>query len=412
MAGKTSLPLMTKNLISASEARKTNHAHDWPKVAAGLRERFQRRFGATSTVFRAPGRVNLIGEHTDYNDGFVMPAAIDASTWMAIARRADRTIRIYSEQFNEEFAFDLDDNAKPKNRWTDYVQGVAVILTQVGFRLEGADILIDSTVPIGAGLSSSAALEVVTGFALLRTAEQKVDLVELAKLCQQAENQFVGARVGIMDQFIACLGEEAHCLMIDCRSLQYHKLPVPLEAGLVICNTMVKHELSGGEYNRRRAECERGVALLSQYISGVRSLRDVSPSQFQQYGDKLPEAIRKRCRHVISEIQRTQDAAAALERHDLITFGELMKQSHISLRDDYEVSSRELDVMVELALQQDGVYGGRMTGGGFGGCTVNLVKNEVIPRFIAKVAAAYEQEIGIKPELYVSRAASGVGQIA
>ena len=403
---------MTKDLLRASEARNTNLSTDGPTVAAGLRQRFQRRFGTKSTVFRAPGRVNLIGEHTDYNEGYVMPAAIDASTWVAIAPRADRIIRIYSEQFNEEFAFHLDENPTRQRRWTDYAQGVALLLSQTGFKLKGADILIDSTVPIGAGLSSSAALEVVTGFALLRTAGQAIDLVKLARLCQRAENEFVGARVGIMDQFVACLGEEAHCLMIDCRSLQYKKLPVPMETGLVICNTMVKHELAASEYNRRRAECEEGVTLLSQYLSGIRSLRDVSPSQFQQYSGKLPETVRKRCRHVISEIQRTEDAATALERHDLTAFGELMKQSHNSLRDDFEVSCRELDVMVEIALQQESVYGGRMTGGGFGGCTVNLVKNEAIPRFLANVSAAYEREIGIKPEIYVTRAASGVGEVA
>jgi galactokinase len=406
------MPLMTKDLLGPSEAPNANLSNDWPAVAADLRRRFQSRFGAEATVFRAPGRVNLIGEHTDYNDGFVMPAAIDASTWLAITARPDRTIRIYSAQFDEEFAFTVDENSTRRQRWTDYVQGVALLLSQTGYKLGGADILIDSTVPIGAGLSSSAALEVVTGFALLRTAGQEIDRVKLAKLCQRAENEFVGARVGIMDQFIACLGEEAHCLMIDCRSLQYKKLPLPREAGLVICNTMIKHELSGSEYNRRRAECEEGVATLSQYIPGLRALRDVSPSQFQQYGGKLPEVIRRRCRHVISEIQRTEDAAAALEHHDLSGFGEFMKQSHTSLRDDYQVSCRELDVMVEIALRQDGIYGGRMTGGGFGGCTVNLVKNQAIPRFIHNVAAAYEQEIGIKPEIYVSRAASGVGEVA
>lgn len=406
------MPLMTKDLLRASERPNANLSNHWPSVAAKLRQRFQSRFGANSAVFRAPGRVNLIGEHTDYNDGFVMPAAIDASAWVAIASRRDRTIRIYSEQLGEEFAFSLDDRATRRNRWTDYVQGVALLLSRTGYKLGGADILIDSTVPIGAGLSSSAALEVVTGFALLRTASQEIDRLKLAKLCQQAENEFVGARVGIMDQFIACLGEEAHCLMIDCRSLQYQKLPLPVEAGLVICNTMVKHELSGSEYNRRRAECEEGVALLSQYLPGIRSLRDVTQAQFQQHSSTLPEIFRKRCRHVISEIKRTEHAAGALERHDLSAFGELMKQSHISLRDDYEVSCRELDVMVEIALRQDGIYGGRMTGGGFGGCTVNLVKNEAIPRFIDNVAAGYEQEIGIKPEIYVSRAASGVGEVA
>jgi galactokinase len=200
--------------------------------------------------------------------------------------------------------------------------------------------------------------------------------------------------------------------MIDCRSLQFEKLPIPPTAGLVICNTMVKHEHAGGEYNRRRSECEQAVALLSQYVPDARSLRDISPEQFQQFGANLPEVIRKRARHVISEIRRTEDAAAALRSHDLRVFGELMMQSHNSLRDDYEVSCRELDLMVEIALQKNGIYGGRMTGGGFGGCTVNLVKNEAIPQFIAAVAAEYERAVGIRPEIYVSRAASGVGQVA
>ena len=200
--------------------------------------------------------------------------------------------------------------------------------------------------------------------------------------------------------------------MIDCRSLQYKKLQLPFEAGLVICNTMIKHELSGSEYNRRRAECEEGVALLSQSLPGIRTLRDVTQAQFQEYSSTLPEIVRKRCRHVISEIQRVEDAATALRHEDLHHFGELMKRSHISLRDDYEVSCRELDVMVDIALRQDGIYGGRMTGGGFGGCTVNLVKNDAIPRFIENVAGSYEEEIGIKPEIYVSRAVSGVGEVA
>jgi galactokinase len=406
------LPVMTKDPLHVAEARNTVATNNQQGLPARLQQRFQQHFGKTCILVRAPGRVNLIGEHTDYNDGFVMPAAIDASTWVAIAPREDRIVKIHSEQFDEEFAFNLDDHAAPHQRWTDYVQGVAVTLNGAGFRLKGADLLIDSTVPMGAGLSSSAALEVAAGFALLRIAEQQIDLVSLAKLCQRAENEFVGARVGIMDQFISCLGEEAHCLMIDCRSLQFEKLPIPPTAGLVICNTMVKHEHAGGEYNRRRSECEQAVALLSQYVPDARSLRDISPEQFQQFGANLPEVIRKRARHVISEIRRTEDAAAALRSHDLRVFGELMMQSHNSLRDDYEVSCRELDLMVEIALQKNGIYGGRLTGGGFGGCTVNLVKNEAIPQFIVAVAAEYERAVGIRPEIYVSRAASGVGQVA
>jgi galactokinase len=403
---------MTKDPLGVTEAHNAVSVKTKPGLSARLRESFQQRFGKKCSLVRAPGRVNLIGEHTDYNEGFVMPAAIDASTWVAIAPREDRSVRMRSEQFDEEFTFDLDDRASARQRWTDYVQGVAVTLKTAGFTLRGADLLIDSNVPIGAGLSSSAALEVATGYALLRATGQQIDLVNLAKLCQRAENEFVGARVGIMDQFISCLGEEAHCLMIDCRSLQFEKLPLPPTAGLVICNTMVKHEHAGGEYNRRRSECEQAVALLSKSVPGVRSLRDITPAQFQQYGANLPDVVRKRARHVISEIQRTEDAAAALRNHDLTTFGELMKQSHESLRDDYEVSSRELDVMVDIALEQEGIYGGRMTGGGFGGCTINLVKNSAIPRFITKVASEYERAVGIRAEIYVSRAASGVTQVA
>ena len=402
---------MTKDPLGVTEAHNAVSVKSKSALPGRLQESFQRRFGKKCSLVRAPGRVNLIGEHTDYNDGFVMPAAIDASTWVAIAPREDRIIKIRSEQFDEEFTFDLDDRSTARQRWTDYVQGVALILESSGFTLRGADLLIDSTVPMGAGLSSSAALEVAAGFALLQASGQPIDLLDLAKLCQRAENEFVGARVGIMDQFVSCLGEEAHCLMIDCRSLRFEKLPLPPTAGLVICNTMVKHEHAGGEYNRRRSECEQAVAILSKSVAGVRSLRDVSLEEFEQFGDNLPQVVRKRARHVISEIQRTEDAATALRHHDLVAFGKLMKQSHESLRDDYEVSSRELDTMVEIALAQDGIYGSRMTGGGFGGCTINLVQNEAIPRFITTVASKYERAVGIRPEIYISRAASGVTQV-
>src|SRR5215813_2838771 len=225
---------MTKDPLRLTEPHDAVSTKAELSLPARLQVSFQQRFGKKCSLVRAPGRVNLIGEHTDYNDGFVMPAAIDASTWVAIAPREDRTLRIYSEQFDEEFAFNLEDRSTPQQQWTDYVLGVAVVLSDAGFRLSGADLLINSRVPMGAGLSSSAALEVAIGFALLRASGLQTDLVNLAKLCQRAENEFVGARVGIMDQFISCLGEEAHCLMIDCRSLQFEKLPIPPTAGLVI----------------------------------------------------------------------------------------------------------------------------------------------------------------------------------
>jgi galactokinase len=363
-------------------------------------------------VFRAPGRVNLIGEHTDYNDGFVMPAAIDFSTWVTIAPRDDRTVSVFSENFAEKTEFDLDEpNPKARGHWSDYVRGVAVILEQAGHPLRGATLRIRGEVPIGSGLSSSAAIEVASGYALLRNSGLSVDCVELAKLCQRAENDFVGMRCGIMDQFISCSGQEGKALLLDCRSLDARLLPLPKEARLVICNTMVKHALASGEYNARRAECEAAVRHFAQSRPKVRALRDVTGADLELYGGDLSKVIYRRCRHVITENARVLKAAAALEAGDLQVFGRLMNESHRSLRDDYEVSCKELDVMVELAQQVPGVYGARMTGGGFGGCTVNLVKAEHLEEFKQTVGRAFEQAIGLVPEIYVCSAAQGAEEI-
>ncbi len=375
---------------------------------------FELRFGASPRLFRAPGRVNLIGEHTDYNNGFVMPAAIDFSAFVAIAPRRDRKIVAASAQFPDQLEFSLDEarTAQPRKHWTDYVQGVAIVLEQAGCRLQGANLMANSEVPMGSGLSSSAALEVAVGFALLRIAGQQVNLVELAKLCQRAENEFVGARCGIMDQFIACLAQPMHCLLIDCESLESRSLKLPAETSLVICNTMVGHSIASGAYNVRRSQCEEGVAILSRFLSGIRSLREVTPGQLERYAGELPEVIRKRCRHVVSENQRVLQAASALQAGDLERFGSLMRQSHASLRGDYEVSCRELDLMVEIAGRQGGVYGARMTGGGFGGCTVNLVRRQDAAAVAAAIAPEYERLTSIKPEIYVTGAAAGVEQIS
>ncbi len=370
---------------------------------------FERRFGHVPQVFRAPGRVNLIGEHTDYNDGFVMPAAIDFSTWVAAGPGNDDHFVVASREFPDQFEFSLAEPSSRQRRWTDYVQGVAVTLRSAGFNFPGANLLIGSDVPMGAGLSSSAALEVSTGFALLQLGGNKPDLVQLAKLCQRAENEFVGTRCGIMDQFVSCLAEQGHCLMIDCRSLDYSKLPVPEHCALVICNTMVRHQLASGEYNLRRQQCEEGLEILQRFVPQARSLRDISLQQLEQYAGELPEILHRRCRHVITEIQRVLDAASALKRDDLERFGELMRQSHLSLQNDYEVSCPELDLMADSASRQPGVYGARMTGGGFGGCTINLVKREAVQQVVDRVAAEYQQKTGVHPEIYVSAAAAGVG---
>jgi galactokinase len=361
-------------------------------------------------TFRAPGRANLIGDHTDYNGGFVMPAAIDLYTQVTITPRNDRKLLIHSECFSDNVEFELDEpHPAARGHWSDYVCGVAVTLERAGYELKGAELEIRSTVPIGAGLSSSAALEVATGYALLDNSDIRIDRIELAKLCQQAENEFVGMRCGIMDQFIASLGRAGHALMLDCRSLEYRPLPLPPEVRLVVCNTMVKHELAASEYNNSRAECEAGVRHFAKVLPNVRSLRDVTMNDLELYRRDLSEVIYKRCRHVVTENARVVEAATALEENDLKAFGDLMAASHLSLRDDYEVSCSELDTMVELAAQVEGVYGARMTGGGFGGCTINLVRADCVDRFKEAVTQRYQRATGIATEIYVCSAANGVG---
>ena len=362
--------------------------------------------------FRAPGRVNLIGEHTDYNDGFVMPAAINLSVFVNVWPRGDRKLQIKSENFADEIEFDLDQkDPVARHHWSDYAIGVAVTLERAGHRLRGARLEIRGEVPVGSGLSSSAAVEVATACALLAHSNLTIERRELALLCQKAENEFVGAHVGIMDQFICLFGEVQKALLLDCRSLDYKLLPLPDTVNLVICNTMVKHELASSAYNERRAQCEAGVRHLAQFVPNVRALRDVTLVQLEQYGHDLPEVIYRRCHHVITENARVRSAAEALEQHDLHRFGELMGESHRSLRDDYEVSCDELDLMVELANKVEGVFGARMTGGGFGGCTINLVQVEKVEQFKSYVASEYERITKLKPDVYVCEASNGAEEI-
>jgi galactokinase len=362
--------------------------------------------------FRAPGRVNLIGEHTDYNDGFVMPAAIDLSVFARISPREDRVLEISSENFNETVEFDLDQrNPSARGHWSDYPIGVAVMLERAGHRLRGARLQLRGEVPLGSGLSSSAALEVSTACALVSSSNVEIERRELALLCQKAENEFVGAHVGIMDQFVALFGKAQKALMLDCRSLEFRLLPLPDTVNLVICNTMVKHELASSAYNERRAQCEAGVRHLAQSLPDIKALRDVTFENLEQFGKDLPEVVYRRCRHVITENARVLAAAEALEDHHLRPFGQLMAESHNSLRDDYEVSSKELDVMVEIACKVDGVYGARMTGGGFGGSTINIVEVEHVERFKHVVARDYERSTGLKPEIYICEASNGAEEI-
>jgi len=388
------------------------HVRTDTEARNNLAAAFSKRFGGISRVFRAPGRVNLIGEHTDYNDGFALPAAIDRYTWVAIGPRSDASLHVFSENLKQAAEIDVHEkNPVAQNRWSDYVQGVAVMLQASGIKLRGANLLIHSDVPSGSGLSSSAALEVSVGKALLAIADREIGLLELAKLCQRAENEFVGARCGIMDQFAACFGRAGHAILLDCRSLQGSALPLPANISMVICNTMVKHEHSGGEYNARRAQCEEGARLLKNWNPAVKALRDVSLNDLEAHRVDLPEVIYRRCRHVIGENARVLDTVKALREENPAAIGNLMAESHRSLRDDFEVSCKELDMMVELAGKAEGTIGARMTGGGFGGCSINLVESAKVETFRGFVSSGYAQATGKTPDIYVSAAGDGASEI-
>jgi len=361
-------------------------------------------------IYRAPGRVNLIGEHTDYNDGYVMPVAIDRFTTVTAEVRPGRRLTVQSAAFEGGVEIDLDAPGEgPAGTWSDYVRGVAAVLERKGHRLRGADLAIGSNVPLGAGLSSSAALEVSTGFALLDLANHAIDRTALALACQQAEHEFAGTRCGLMDQFIACHGRAGHALLLDTRTLDAVWLPLPADVQVIVCNTMTRHSLASDGYNERRADCEAGVRALAVRMPRIRALRDVTYSDLDANRDVLPDRVYRRCRHVVTENGRTLSAADALRDGDLARFGVLMGASHASLRDDYEVVTRELDVMVEAAMEVEGTIGARMTGGGFGGCTVNLVRAEAAADFVARVRDTYAARTGRTPEIYACVASDGVG---
>ncbi|MBI3946157.1 MAG: galactokinase [Armatimonadetes bacterium] len=374
-----------------------------------VRETFAREFGERAILVRAPGRVNLIGEHTDYNEGFVFPVAIDREVRYAVGPRDDRRVALISVNFQARVEFSLDDIGKDAEQpWSNYVRGVAVVLQEAGHALRGMNAVIEGDVPVGSGLSSSAAMEIGALLAFEAVSGLHVDPVRAALLAQKAENEFVGVNCGIMDQFISRLGVKGHALLIDCRSLSYEAVPVGGEAvRVVVADTRVMRGLVDSEYNRRRAECERAVALLQPLLPGIRALRDVTPAQLQAHAAALPAETLRRARHVVTEDDRCLRGVAALRRGDVEAFGHLMDESHASLRDDYEVSCRELDLLVEAAHAVPGVLGSRMTGAGFGGCTVSLVRADAVARFCAEVARTYEAATGKSPEVYVCAPEAG-----
>ncbi len=378
-----------------------------------VRDRFTELHDAEPRLFAAPGRVNLIGEHTDYNDGFVLPTAIDRTTVVAAAPREDRRITVCSLNLGETRELDLDEPAGGSaGTWLAYVEGVARTLESRGLRLRGADLVLESDVPEGAGLSSSAALEISTGLAMTSISGLEVDRIALALAGQEAEHRYVGTMSGIMDQYVAALGRAGHALLIDCRALE--ATPIPVETNdyaLVICDTNVKHSLASTEYNTRRAECEQGVAILRSVLPSIRALRDVTEQDLAEHAGLLPEPIRSRCRHVVTENARTLAAVEALRRGDFRSMGELMAASHRSLRDDYEVSCAELDTMVEIASGIDGVVGARMTGGGFGGSTVNFVRRDVLGRFRGTITEEYRRRCGREAGVYVAEIGEGAHEV-
>ncbi len=377
----------------------------------GLIDEFTRRFEQSPTMVAVgPGRVNLIGEHTDYNDGFVLPVAIKRDIRIALRPREDRQVKVYSLEYDDWYEFSLDDlRYNQELLWTNYVQGVAWSLQELGIPLRGFDGVISGNVPRASGLSSSAALEVATATAFLAASGQSDALtgVQIARAAQRAENEFVGVNCGIMDQFISVLGQEGHALLIDCRSLEYELIPVPKEAALVIGNTKASRSLANSAYNERRRQCEEGVALLQKVLPDIRALRDVSSEQLEEHKALLPPVIYRRCRHVVTENERVLQTIEALAANNLTTAGELMNESHTSLRDDYEVSSPALDAMVQAMRSGSGCYGARLTGAGFGGCAVALVKPGSEQEVADAIYEKYPKATNIWPEVYISQAGPG-----
>jgi galactokinase len=374
-----------------------------------IEETFKKTFGTRPEVIvRAPGRVNLIGEHTDYNDGFVLPAAIDRFVEFAGHRRADRTVRVHSTDFQDSAEFNLDSIQKDsEHRWSNYLRGVSKFLEADGHRLTGADIVFGGNVPRESGLSSSAAVEVGATVFWQRLVGLQFDPVYVAKLSRRAENDFVGVPCGIMDQFISAFGKKNHALFLDCRDLSYRHVPLRQDVKIVVCNSGVKRALAQSEYEIRLKQCRESVAKLREKGLRASSLRDVTSADLDAGRDALSDILLRRARHVVTENERTLEAVTVLESGKVERFGELMNASHVSLRDDYEVSCRELDTLVELAWKQPGTLGARMTGAGFGGCTVNLVRAEAAEPFACAVAEGYQKALGIKAETYVCQASDG-----
>ena len=366
---------------------------------------FASRFGGEDgvSVAMAPGRVNLIGEYTDFNDGYVFPMTVDRGVYLAIRARTDKKVRVASTRYDELVEYDLDEFEKPEpGCWQSYVLGVVEELRLRGLLDCGFEAVVDGNLDLGAGLSSSAALEVATAVSLQDVFGFELDAVDTVKLCQYVEHNYANVLCGIMDQFACCIGRKGHALLLDCRSLEYENVPVELgDHCIVIVNSEVKRSLASSAYNTRRAECQEAVEYFGRYAPNISALRDVTAEMFDAHGDELPDVVRRRCRHVIAENQRALDAASSLKAGALEDFGALMTQSHCSLRDDFEVSCPELDLLVKLATSTDGVLGSRMTGAGFGGCTVSLVHKDAVSLLVDRLNTDYSGRFNLTPGVFI-----------
>lgn len=379
------------------------------RVVAEFRSEYRR---SPLAIARAPGRVNLIGEHVDYNDGWVLPAAIDRAAFLAFSPLAAEELRVLALDLGERIALRLEELPAPEAAaslptWARYPAGVAWVLQQAGLKVTGLEGVVSSSVPVGAGLSSSAALEASFAIAWESLGGWSQDRMQLAQLCQKAENEYVGVHCGLMDQFASLHGKRGAALLLDCRSLSWEPVPLPHTVGIVIADTGVRRHLGSSAYNERRDQCERAVRLLSQRLPGIRALRDVSVADFQAYADLLPAEIRARAQHVVYECQRTRSAAEGLRGGDLALVGRLINESHESLRDLYQVSGRELDAMVSCAQAIEGCYGARLTGAGFGGCTINLVARRSLDQFPRRLEESYRRTTGLEARTLVSEAVAG-----
>jgi galactokinase len=376
-------------------------------------EKFYGRNEVEIRVFYAPGRVNLIGEHTDYNGGYVFPCALDFGTYAAIRKRNDKKVFMASLNFDLKVEVDLDAlNFDKSHDWANYPKGVLKVLQDEGYDFSGFEIVFEGNIPNGAGLSSSASIELVTAVAVNEVFNLNIDRIELVKMCQKAENTFVGVNCGIMDQFAVGMGKKDHAILLKSDTLEYSYVPLKLEGyKILITNTNKRRGLLDSKYNERRSECEKALSYLQRALP-IHNLSEVSIEQFEEYKHLIPEEVLvKRARHVITENQRVLEAVKALNDKDLIKFGKLMVESHNSLKNDYEVTGKELDTLVEEALKLKGVIGSRMTGAGFGGCTVSIVKEEEVPDFIEVVSKNYKQKIGYEPTTYITGVGEGAREI-